>query len=493
MKRILIYILFLSVPFLIGACDDFLDVNENPNSSVNADADLLFTGAAVEHVNNRTQYLQMFGNYYTQHVTSGNAASLITQWENYTYPATILSIWTNNTWLTFGNAESMVLAGQTALELGRDNTLAQTIIFKSQIFLDLTMLYERIPYSDALTVGVDHPSFDDQVDILNGLVVELDSAINLIDTNTGGGVENGDLIYQGDLTKWIKYANSLKLKILMLLANGGEPVDTEIAAVINGGMLFESNDDDAGISFVDTPGQENPGWGFWDQYGSLNFPIDGEDRVGFEAYLTDGFADVLDDYAVLDPRIGLYFDRPDGITTFESIAVGDDEIVDETAYADENIFSNTIPDYFITYSDVQLMVAEAILKGYVAGDAQTAYENGVEASIMRYDAIATRRNLADGDLAAYMGSLPNLATPPTTDNASTALEHVYVQQYIDSFARGLEGWTSWRKNKVPALSAHPDGNIGGVIRRWPYDDDEPNININFPENVSALGDEMWYE
>ncbi|HBH49389.1 MAG TPA: hypothetical protein DDX98_12150 [Bacteroidales bacterium] len=500
MRNLLLYstILITSV-FIFSSCeDDFLDVNTNPNAAVVADANLLFTGAIVEQINNRTQYLQQYGCYYSQHYYSGNDSGFLTDWERYRQQATLISIWSNNFWNSFTNIQSLKLAEEEALRTNFLNTAAQAKILQAEIYLELSLLHESIPFAEANTVGITDPRFDSQEDIFNGIIDMLDSAITLIDVNTGGQVQGGDLLYGGNMTRWLKFANSFKFKMLMMKANSDPSAADELAQFMaTNPLLFESNVDDAKVNFSDDVGNQNPGWKLFTEFGAWNFQDetgDGveKDGLGFSFYLSPISKSILENYNQVDPRLSLIFRRQGDNTEYITIELNDASNTD-VAYVDENVYQAIYPDYFMTYSDLELLRAEAITKGYISGDAQIAYENGTRASLERYNELGRIRNVGQTDIEAYINSLPNLSSPFNTPNANTALEHIYLQQYADSYLRGLHAWTNWRRTKYPDLTPHPEGTIGGIIRRWPYDTDEPAINSNFPESVPLLGDPMWFE
>ncbi|TRX62207.1 SusD/RagB family nutrient-binding outer membrane lipoprotein [Fulvivirga sp. M361] len=502
MKNIYYYFIALTSTIVFSACEDnFLDVNDSPNAGVVADANVLFTGAIVEQINNRTQYLQQYGNYYTQHYYSGNDSGFLTDWERYRQGGVLLSIWSGNFWNSYTNITSLKLAEDEALATGFLNTAAQAKILQAEIYLELSLLHERIPFTESNTIGINNPNFDDQEDVFNGVIDILDSAASIIDVTTGGQVQGGDLLYSGNMTAWLKFANSLKFKVLMLKANADPGAAAEIASFMaTDPRMFENNGDDAKVDFLREVGNQNPGWRLFDAFGAWNFQDETGDETekdgkGFAMYLSPISKSIFENYTSIDPRLNLLFRQQRDTLEYLTIDLNENSD-DDVAYIDENIYQEIYPDYFMTYSDVQLLKAEAIIKNYIPGtpeEAQTAYENGAKASIERYNALGRIRNADQAAIDAYMAALPMLSAPTTTTNATTALEHIYLQQYADSYLRGLHAWTNWRRTDYPVLEAHEEGSVGGIIKRWPYDTDEPAINVNFPPSVPGLGEAMWFE
>ena len=489
-------IYLLLIMLVLTSCEkDFLDVNTSPNTAVSANADLLFTSAIVEQINIRTQYLQQYGNYYTQHYYSGNRSNFLTDWERYTQTGTLISIWTNNLWNSYSNIQSLKLAEEEALANDFNNTAAQAIILQAEIYLELCLVYEDIPFSEANTIGITDPSFDSQENVFNGIIGLLDKGATLIDINTGGQVSDGDLVYGGDMSKWLKFANSLKFKVIMLKANKDTGAGAELQTFLSTNpSLFESNVDDANVSFFEAVGNQNPGWKLFEAFGAWNFEEDGVEGLGFAMYLSEVSGSILSNYAALDPRLNLLFREADAAVTagdgFITLGLNGDWTA-RTAFIDENVYKKDYPDIFLTYSDIELLRAEAITRGFITGDAQGAYEKGARASIQRYNDYATTSESAAA-IDLYVEGLPDLSNPTNTTNASTALEHIYLQQYVDGYLRGLKSWTSFRRTGYPDLTPHPQSTIESVINRFPYDNDEPVINKNFPETVKGLGDKTWF-
>ena len=122
------------------------------------------------------------------------------------------------------------------------------------------MLYGDIPYSEAWNIeGTQTPKFDTQKDVFYSVIGLLDEALDGIDESNSKRIDKYDIYYTGDMAKWRRLGNSLKLKFYMYLANK-EDVGDEIKAIIDGGELMNSSADDFVFPFYTTPGNQNPNY-----------------------------------------------------------------------------------------------------------------------------------------------------------------------------------------------------------------------------------------
>jgi hypothetical protein len=130
------------------------------------------------------------------------------------------------------------------------------------------------------------------------------------------------------------------------------------------------------------------------------------------------------------------------------------------------------PEYHVTYAETQLLLAEAVVRGWATGTAATLYESGIRAHMQQmaeYDASAA---IAEGDIQAYITANPL--------NPATALEQINSQYWVASFMNGSETWANFRRSGFPALTKNPyPGSeiTGSFIRRMPYPDSETITNL----------------
>src|ERR1700712_268758 len=172
-------------------------------------------------------------------------------------------------------------------------------IFRSLLFSFMTDYYGDIYYSEALKgrEGILYPKYDKQADIYTGLLAELEEANTLIKQGTETVSPTYDLMYAGDKEKWQKFANSLKLRLLMRASGKIADAGAQISAIVNdpsGHPIFMDNSDNAAISYIGTT-KENS-WGG----GKLNWDYSEFDRRRPAKTLADKL------YSLNDPRLPIW-------------------------------------------------------------------------------------------------------------------------------------------------------------------------------------------
>jgi len=151
------------------------------------------------------------------------------------------------------------------------------------------------------------------------------------------------------------------------------------------------------------------------------------------------------------------------------------------------VASLTAPDFWMTYSEVSLLLAEAAQRGWIAGGdaaAKQYYEDGIKADIKRYALYPKSSTVSDADIATF------LASPGVAYNASDALKLINTQLWIAYIRNGTQAWANFRRSGFPALSPNKFNNLlnGGFIRRLSYPDYELAQNrTNYQSAVTAIG------
>ena len=250
MKKLLLTLLFVG---LLTACFQDSDINVDPNRSASIDPALLFTGAATQLSLLRVAELTWPVALSTQMWASGARWGL----QQAQYDQTrIRSAW--------GRTYTDVLKNlAVAIELAENttpranNTLAQCKILMAFTYAQTSLLWGDIPFTEAANGKVDFPKFDSQSTVLNGVLAMLDEAIGEMDgTSRAIGAPN-DPYFKGDMVKWRKFANSLKLRLLLTMVDA----DPSKAAAIRelmalpAGSMISGVADQAQYAYFDQPGR----------------------------------------------------------------------------------------------------------------------------------------------------------------------------------------------------------------------------------------------
>jgi len=300
-----------------------------------------------------------------------------------------------------------------------------------------------VPYTEAFKgLNNTQPRYDNQQAIYATLHRLLDEAIEDLSKDDGSEFQpgpNDDILYEGDLDMWIKFAHSLKAKFYLhtVKVNNGD-IARALAQIEDGFGDGEA----AVIRFVGSSATTTQAP--WYQFNTQRADII------FSGHLNDLM------YAAEDPRYAVYFDPSD------SSALGE-------LYGSANS-----PVYFLSYDELKFIEAELELRSGDNTAAAAAYNEAVRANLIR--------TIED---ASY---LPNVSKTP----ANITMNDIITQKYIALFLTP-EVWTDWRRTGFPQLTA-PDGNVlgGALPRSLFYPSSEVRYNTNTPANT-RLTRRVWWD
>jgi hypothetical protein len=373
--------------------------------------------------------------------------------------------------------------------------------FRALLFSFMTDLYGDIYYSEALKgrEGILYPKYDRQADIYSGLLAELSEANSLIPDATVSISANEDLMFQGDKTKWQKFTNSLRLRLLMRASAKISDAGAQMSAIIGNPSqtpIFTETDDNASIPYVGTTLDNS-----WN--GGTNNWTDKEEFDKRRPSKT--LVDMLTGYN--DPRLKVWFapdENPwtsnpalDGVTvnttdpngfeyvsTWEYIdrsnpviAAQSGNILDSNKlytgfvagmpgdYKNGNGHYNTqdggvvgnfkvskfsqlfrqnshplLKAMILNADEVQFILAEAVVKGLVSGDADEYYRKGIAYSMQRW-------GIADADITTYLAQT-EIALPG--DNHGNLVK-IAEQKWFALFLNAVEAYLDMRRTMLPAI------------------------------------------
>jgi hypothetical protein len=488
LRPYLLMLLVLVVPAL-GACDMFdLDINTDPNAATAVQGDLLLPAVLARVATQRQIEMSPGTAFFSQVWASGGSTGVFTNPDRYI----ISSFTTGNNWSIFwtdGLKNLMLLRDQAlAATPAQPNAAAQAEIKAAYIFWILTSLWGDIPFTQALDgVNFPHPEFDSQETVLRGLLPKLDAAIALIDRSAGAlpGVGFGDLMYGGNMDNWERFANSLKLRTLMMIRNRDTSVDAQITALLSQ-PLIRTNAQQAEVPFFVATANENPIWRLNNMFGGFT----DTQRGNYYVRASDTFIDIM--RAAGDPRIDTYFEMPVNFST--GAYSGTQHVGARNGVANwpgphssvhQNIFRPDWPARIATAAETYFYEAEFLAKTGNLPGAHTAYMTGIQLALNWFDGKPGAISAANKQayLAGQVASFANLAQ---------ALENIHRQQYIEVFDRAPENWVHWKRTHYPTLVLPTNAELGNIIRRYPYPPAELSSNPNAPDQV-ALDMPMWFE
>lgn len=454
------------------ACFKDSDINVDPNRSTSVDPALLFSGASTQFSLLRVAELTWPIALMNQMWASGGRWGLSQSQYDQTR---IRSAWGRTYTDVLKNLNVAVEIAQNTQPVNK-NAVAQCKILMAFAYAQTSLLWGDIPFTEAATGEVDFPKFDKQQDVLNGSIAMLDEAIGLIDLNAKGIIAPNDLYYGGDMAKWRKFANSLKMRILFSMVDADASKGAAIGQLISGGNMISSSADAMLYKYFNQPGRQNPRFSFTAIF-----------RGGVQSdwYCSKPVYDLL--VSLKDPRIPYFYQPGSDAAPNEFIALGPVETyTTKSALVNMNLLKPELPEVSFSYSEQLLFEAEAIARGFAPGgfDAATAkMRAGVRESMLTLGVTAAQTD-------AYVAGLPAL----TAANYKTVLSQ---QQYLDLFMRPIEGWVQHRRSgavgqEIPAMTTPTGAPVAGLIRRLLYRSEEVNSNPNTPSGLT-LDTPQWFD
>lgn len=460
------YTLLAVLTLVIVSCDkDFEAVNTDPNNPISVPAHLLL-GNIIRTTQNTIYNAQAggdMGECWGQHwskVQYNSEARYIPR------RAVIDGIWNSLYASVISDAKSMYELAEIE---GNDNLKGASLVLRANAYQILVDLYGPIPFSQATTAGINKPAYDSGEDVYAGILVMLDEAATLLSSGGGEIPATSDLLYGGDATKWKKFANSLKFKVLMRSGN-----TAGLQALASGGNMFSSNDDSAQLVYTANAPDANP------IYETIVF------GSRFEYKVSEPLVLLLQN--LNDPRLGVYASRnasgiylgkPAGYIDLPNDALG--FTYSNISGLGDKYLDPTLPGVMMSYSQLQFLLAEAANEGSIGGGTAAAYayyQEGIRASFA-FNGL---------DATSYLNQ-PNLAFTTQADGR----QKIATQEWLALYGQGFETWIEWRRTGFPLLTPAIEGDINEIPSRLYYPTTENSLNqANYLEAVSMLsgGDEL---
>ena len=461
MKLKFLYLFALIAVVGFGCRKSFLDINTNPNSVPTATPSVVFTNALNTTTTNMMSANET-GSYWAGQWTQSNSYILSPETFAYNFTDGNFNYFDG----IYDNLQDYQYVINNSPGSGQKYLSGPSKVMKAYLFGALVDMYGNIPYTDALK-GLNSlaPKFDDQKAIYEDLIKVLDTAIIELKANDFASAFTGsDIMFGGNTANWIKFANSVKLRLLMhqsRISGRDAYITTEINKIVTEGSGFITGQD-VGVGgpgfYIGTAGKTNP---YYDRFGydangaqrSLGrFPrptkflfdvlINANDtfRLKRIAYAKGGEKSSTPGVSTNSEIVSNYVGVPFGIASgFTAPA---------TSYIGPSLFvKGEFNRKFIlmTAAEIQLSLAEAKQRFpsvSLSGTAQTYYEAGVRES---FRALGVA-NAATRAQELLTGGKMNADWTASTNK----LEAIATQKWLAlvNFS-GLEAWTEYRKTGIP--------------------------------------------
>jgi hypothetical protein len=483
-----IYIFLVALAFIGSSCNDFLSVNEtNPNTASSVAARLVLptclnSVAATMNNPRRFEFVYLWHGLWS--ISAGyTQPTALTQYKllNSSYQNAFLESYT-----TAKNLDDIEKSSTDPKDV---YFLAVAKIMKAYIFQNLVDCWGDVPYSEAFQTSTGNlkPKYDKQQDIYEDLIVQLDAAIGLIQ---GASIDanaiptNSDIVYQGNMNKWLKFANTLKLRILIHqsdMAGRTSYITTKLATTASVGYLGAGEGALNNPGYLISSGKMNPFYEtFYKSDGSAQsdattYYFAGKDAIDFLKATNDGrIAKFYQPYSGSNYAGNIFGTLPanlipQAVTSKLGYIKGD---------AGTMVGTPTKSAPILTDFEALFLQAEAVQRGLITGDLKALYEGAVTQSFLYMG--LTSANAADF-----------LAQNSTKTNITVSvdpLDLILTQKWIAlNGIAPVEIWTDVRRTGKPTFlqySPEPTRSHDTPPIRLLYPQNELDVNN---DNVQAVG------
>lgn len=485
-NRIALIALMITGAAFTNACTDgFDEMNTDPNNPTSISPQYLLPYAIEKSVdrywggNVRFERLNLDGTMLWMQYLSRNIYS--NEGDNYGITPTFY----NNTWTSFYNDglvnfQRVIAMSSPEGEKPNTNYEGVALVMRSWVFSLLTDLYGSVPYTEALKGSAQSPiytpAYDSMETVYAGLLNDLKVANEKL--KIAGPAVSGDILYNGDILKWKKFANSLRLRLANRQAAKKTAESKAIMAEILSNPsvypIFTSNADDAELKHSATRPSNNE----WHEVMIVGGRTDWS--------ISKTFVDRLSKYS--DPRLSVIA-TPAKAGVYEGIPNGLPDAIATTYLSSAAVLSNLFtdaaaPSVIMTYSELQFILAEAAFDGDITGEANDYFQKGIKASFDKY----------------------KVALPTTYYDAvgKATKEAIMEQKWIALFGQGIESWTEFRRTGLPVMPAKDPRaifeNEGTLPTRLPYPTTEYSLNkakldvgIQTNKGVDNMRTTLWWK
>ena len=495
MKKIFGYILLAAVCLPMASCDDLDSLNEDPNNPSTVFSNMMMEGAekwTMDNIYNSTfsaRQCLLFSQQWAQ--------VNYTREDRYQIQETVNNGHFDYLYMGMAYFDKVIkmntdeASKQLSAAYGANcNQIAAAKIMKVWLMDIITDTWGNVPYTDISKLedeGVLYCKYDNQKDIYTQMIKELDEAVSMIDVGKKA-FTSGDIIFNGDASKWKKFGNSLKCRLAIHLSKVDPAWKKYIAEAVASGVM-ESNADAAKFAY------SSSGSDYCRFYSS--FLVDGRNDFTINRSLTNlmnGKRDTLNNKRhpwerTVDPRIYVYTNAtPQG--TYDGIPYA-------CPNGTQDMFRSAAPNWYsgqplvvtktyavplMTYAELKFILCE--YNGY---DVEN-YKEGIRASIRYWYGLAGQP-VSEDAINDYVNAVSKNV------NAETCA----IQKYIDLYTNGTEAWTEIRRTGYPDQLLRPSEITavynGNNVVFTPLNDTKGMIvsRVKYPTKESSLNGTNWKE
>lgn len=475
-KIFIILMVFISVT----ACEKLDPLNANLKDFVAVPGQAVFNGA------NRALLNQMF----TFNVNNNNTLLFVQQFVETTYadegrydmitrpiPATHMNVMYRTVLMQYKDAAKTILNSPLGGidQKQRDNQLAIVEVMSVYAWSNLVETFGDMPYSEALDFNKANPKYDDGLTIYKDLIVRLNAAIAKMDPGFAGMGAGFDNVFGGEVegtAKWIRFANTLKLRMGIMLSDMSSEtalakttIEEAAPKVFNDPITSPTTGDKFAMEYLPSAPNQNPVY--------VDLVVSGR----FDYATTSVYIDSLK--AVNDPRLAYYMLTQVG-GTYKGGTQGMPSSYSAYSHIDNSLLKPDREVVLMDYTEAEFLLAEATERGFsVGGTAAAHYNNAVTSSIKYWGG-------TDAEVSAYLAQ-PSVAYATAK---GPWRDKIGVQSWYAYYLRGFTAWTNWRRLDYPRLYA-PElhvQDVNGVPVRYIFAVSEQTLNAdNYKAAAAAIG------
>ncbi|THU31538.1 SusD/RagB family nutrient-binding outer membrane lipoprotein [Niastella caeni] len=473
------FLLLIIAAISFAGCRKFLDTNENPNLANNASVELLLPAvqAAIGHALGNP--LQIHGGIWAQFWTQNPTSSQYRSLDQYSVTTTAF----DRPWrMLYSDAlqDIQEILKLTAGKEASNQYTAIAYILKAYAFQLATDAFGDVPVAQAATPNITNPAYNPQQQVYDSILNWVDRALTLIDIDAEVTPGTDDLIFQGDMHQWLRFANTFKLRALLRLS---EVAPQRAAAGIQTLNNAEFLEDDAQIEYSAVGGNQNPLFSEMLGLSRVQNLVASETVAKYMTQNKDPRADVFFTRYVatgIDSIIGIRqgsFRTNTRRFSLPSAAVGANARNDQSANAPVKLMS-AAESYFLQ--------AEAVVRGWLTTGqtALTLFREGIHASFESYNVPAAE---------AYIAASPAAQWPGGTE---AQIRAIIIQKWLAMTGnQSFEAWTEWRRTGYPDFFTVSAATALGDERmpaRLLYPSSEVTRNVNFP-GIKQIYEPVWWD
>lgn len=477
MKNIKNTLLRTIVALIIGlgflSCEKHLDdIRDNPNAVTELDDAALFTKAVRSLVLGTTdQSVYRFAGHYAHYFVAGSTARIPDQYgdgfdENYNemftgmYGGTIRHI-----------EEVLEITSAPATRNEVRHALAQVIAVLG--YARITDAFGDIPYTEGgkgKSENILRPKYDTQEFIYGDMIKRLGASINVLkDADPSMAYPDSDPIFNNDLTKWVRFANSVRLRLAMRLRDADNDLSRQTVIQCLAEPLMEENGHNA--KMVQTEGNGND----WFTY-----------RTGYPSVkMSTKLIDQLE--GTNDPRLPVFVSK-DGNGNYSGMVNG----LGDVAFANSNFASKSDMGIPLSSKESELYLMNAAEVWFLRAEAALVYDNDPAAANDRYR-MGIQTSLEQWEVEASEITT-FMASPTASLSGNDGEEQIGTQMWLALTPNYYESWAYVRRTGYPVIDNRTDPNLsqgatnGVMPTRFLYSSFElSSNNENVSEAISRQG------